>query len=133
MATRAIHRYRHVRISREARTRLLTDQTPQHKGDVDGGKYYKCWNCGQICNDKRHALAGANSGHGITYRDYSRQSAGIIPGNSYTAMSLLRRVQWSMVSARLNSDGNAKTVVHSYRTTMNGCPLCGSLNWRGDY
>lgn len=126
MATRPRHRYRHVRVSRESRTKLLSDQSPVHKGDVDGGKYYRCWNCGQICNDRYHELGGADSGSGATYSDFAVDSQG-------RSAVILRTIPNGLVSGKLDSDGNDKPVVHNYSTSGSGCPLCHSLNWRGDY
>lgn len=133
MAKRAKHRFRHVNIPKEFRTRLLWDETYQFKGDKDNGKFYRCSNCGQICNDKVHALGGSNSGDAIQHLDFTTQSAGAIPGNKESAISILRQVQGSMVSLKLNSDGGTIPVVHSFSTSGGGCPLCHSLNWRGDY
>ncbi len=120
-------------VPREARTRLLWDETARFKGDKDNGKFYKCWNCGQVCHDKVHELGGSKSGDAIVHLDFSIASSGIIPGDSLSAISVLGNVQKSVASLRLNSSGGTKTVVHSHRTTGGGCPLCHSLNWRGDY
>ena len=118
---------RHVNIPKEFRTRLLVDET-----DSDNGKYYHCSNCGQICHDTEHSLGGRNSGDAIEHLDFSTTAIGIVPGDALSAMSILGTVQKSMASLELGSDGSAKTVVHSYGTNGGGCPLCHSLNWRGD-
>ena len=133
MAIRAKHRFRHVRIPKEFKTRILFDETKQFRGDKDNGKFYHCSNCGQICHSKVHQLGGSNSGDAIEHSDFYTLSAGIIPGNAKSAISILRTLQGSMVSLKLGSDGTVQTVVHSFSTNGGGCPLCHSLNWRGDY
>lgn len=133
MAKRAQFRSKHVPIAKESRTRLIWDETAQFKGDKDNGKFYKCWNCGQICHDKTHRFGGSNSGDAVEHFDFSIVSNGIIPGNAKSAISLLGHVQMSMASLKLNSSGGVKTVVHSHRTTGGACPLCHSLNYPGFY
>lgn len=124
---------RHVNIPKESRTHLLWDETPQFKGDKDNGKFYRCWNCGQICHDKVHQLGGSKSGDAIEHTDFTTQSAGIIPGNAKSAISVMGHVRKSMASLRLNSSGGTQTVVHSHSTNGGGCPLCHSLNYAGFY
>ena len=126
-------RSKKTRLRKEFKTRLLFDETARFKGDKDNRKYYHCANCNQICHEGEHSLGGSNSGDAITHFDFSIVSGGIIPGNEKSAISILRTLQRSMASLKLNSDGGTKTVVHNHRTTMGGCPLCGSLNWRADF
>ena len=133
MATKPRHRFRHVNIPKEFKTRLLHDESARFRGDKENGKYYKCSNCGQVCHDREHALGGSNSGDGITHLDFSIVSNGLIPGNKGSAISILGTLQFSFASLALNSSGGTKTVVHSHRATMDGCPLCGSLNYAGFY
>ena len=120
-------------LRKEFKTRLLFDETAIFKGDKDNKKYYHCSNCNQICHEGEHSLSGSNSGDAIEHSDFTTVSVGIIPGNAKSAMSILRHVQGSMASLALKSDGSTKTVVHSFETTGGGCPLCHSLNWRGDF
>ncbi len=133
MATKPRHRFRHEHIPREARTTLVWDERAVHRGDKENGEFYKCWNCGFICHDKVHALGGSKSGDAITHLDFSTPSIGIVPGVAGSAISVLGDVQKSVASLALNSSGGTKTVLHSHRTTGGGCPLCHSLNWRGDF
>ncbi len=133
MVRRNTFRSKHVHIPKESRTRLIWDEVAIHKGDKDNGKYYKCWNCGQICHDKEHQLGGSKSGDATEHFDFSIASSGIISGDKLSTLSILGSLQTSMASLELNSSGGTKTVLHSHRTTGGGCPLCHSLNWRGDY
>lgn len=54
-------RYAHYiqrRLRRDKRTLSLYGEKD------DGGKYYRCWNCGFICNIERDQLAQGNYDHG---------------------------------------------------------------------
>ena len=126
-------RSRHVSIPKESRTTLVFDETAQFKGDKDNRKYYKCWNCGQICHEGEHQLGGSKSGDAIEHFDFTIASSGIISGDKLSTLSILGDLRTSMASLELNSSGGTKTVLHSHRTTGGGCPLCHTLNWRGDY
>ena len=64
-------RSKRVPLGREARTILVADETARFKGDKDNKKYYKCWNCGQICHEGEHSLGGSNSGDAIEHFDFS--------------------------------------------------------------
>lgn len=126
-------RSRKTPLRKEFKTRLRFDETARFKGDKDNKRYYHCSNCGQICHEGEHSLGGSNSGDAIEYLDFTTESIGTIPGNPLSAISLLRTLQESMASFIPNSSSGPKTVVHNHRTTGGGCPLCHSLNWRGDY
>jgi len=128
MARKVPIRTRKNRLPREARTRLLFDET-----DTNNGQFFRCWNCGFICHDKRDILGGPRSGHAVEHIDFTIQSGGIIPGVADSAKSMLIDMQNKYVTPQLDSAGNAKTVVHSYRTTGGGCPLCHSINYKGEY
>jgi len=128
------HTGRHVNIPKESRTNIVFDERPHFKGDKDNGIFYRCWKCGQIFHDKTTVQGGSRSGDARNHTDYTTQSAGIIPGNAESAISVFRSVLNSVASLKLDSDGNTQSVVHSQRANLgNGCPLCGSLNARGDY
>jgi len=49
------------------------------KGD-DAGRYYRCWNCGFVCDSKRDSLGGSDSAGGDNHLDYALQA-----GASYRA------------------------------------------------
>lgn len=129
MAERDLNRKRRNKLPRDIRAKFLVDET-----STDNGVFYHCGNCGFLCNDKRDSLGGNNSGSAINHSDFTTQSAGIMPGVPQTAITFVACVQTSIAGVALNSSGNAKTVVHNHRAVVSGgCPLCGSLNWRGDF
>ena len=49
------------------------------KGD-DAGRYFRCWNCGFICDSKRDSLGGSDSAGGDNHHDFALQA-----GASYRA------------------------------------------------
>ena len=128
MARKIPIRTRRNRLPREARTRVLFDET-----DTDNGQFFRCWNCGFICHDKRDSLGGSHSGDAVEHSDFTLKSPGIIPGTAGSNISVLVNTQRTAASVKNGSDGTSKTVVHSHRTTGAACPQCHSLNWRGDY
>ncbi len=115
-------------IPKESRTTMLFDHS-----DTGGGVFYRCWNCGFICNDKRDSLGDESSGDAIEQRDFQQPHLGIIPGRPRTAQAVFGGFNHVTVAPAADSDGNPQIVTHNYATSGGGCPQCHSLNWRGDY
>lgn len=100
------------------------------KGD-DAGRYFKCWNCGFVCDSKRDALGDSNSAAGDNHSDYAVQT-----GSDYRAGIGPRPVGTLdvMLHYHVALKTNSNAVHHHHKTNISaGCPFCGSLNWRGDY
>jgi len=57
------------RIRKESRTIPLYGDADRGNG-LDDGRYFRCWNCGFICNIDRDALGGSESRDGISYEDF---------------------------------------------------------------
>lgn len=96
---RTFHRVRKNRIRKRSRTLPI----PGHEDYGDGrdaDRYFKCWNCGFICDSERDATNADSDG-----QKYS---------------------QWTDV---YSSDGS---VLIWYNEGGVGCPLCNTLNWKGD-
>jgi len=102
----------------------------------DEGRYFRCWNCGMICDVQRDALGGSEDRGGTnsefvkdTYPDYSGwqdyfdvKKPTLIRGSSHSVM------------CRLDASGDVVAPRLSYSPTVeSGCSFCGSRNWRGDY
>ncbi len=126
----------------DSRTIALWDET-----DQDNGTYYRCWNCGFMCNDKRDSLGDESSRDRVSHSDFP-ELAVPEPG-SYGATEGLSELQrGGLPSASISVENNDNTIVlvkvdldgnpiepkhlHSI-TTSGGCKSCGSANWRGDY
>lgn len=78
---------------------------PDHGDGKDVGKYFRCWNCGFICNIEKNELGGPESRNKITIQRYTQ----------------------------VDEYGNTTTGTRYKPIMETGCPLCGTLNWRGDY
>lgn len=103
-------RYNYRRIRGEKRT------LPMYGEGDDRGKYFRCWNCGFICNIDRDALG---DGDGRSYTEFAVTTEPLYPvadgGPPYKA--ILKGV------TILERDG--------YQVGGTGCPLCHTLNWKG--
>ena len=108
---------------------------PVYGRGEDAGRYFRCWNCGFVCDSKRDALGGSDSAGGDNHKDFALQTgsnyrAGIGPRNIGT---LDVRLHYQ-VAIRIDANTDADAVYHHHKTNItSGCPFCGSTNWRGDY
>lgn len=109
------------RLPKESRTIPLKGE-----GD-DEDKYYRCWNCGFICNVDRDALGGRYSTDGTVLTNAAIPAVGNITDGRGIEMS-----RWT-VSPVADADGNPRTVAYAFDISGDGCPSCHTRNWRGDY
>ena len=111
---------------------------PVYGEGADKGKYFRCWNCGFVCNVDRDQLGDSDSWSGNEHTDYhedylySSYDAPDDPsryavlggdiGDYYVALNIV------------TPDGEPELIRHKYTSDISrGCPFCGSTNWRGDY
>lgn len=146
MRTTTNRRPHKSRIRHDARTLPL-----RGTGD-DEGKYYRCWNCGFICNVDRDSLGDGESRDGAStefYYDYYPQSEGAYRGvasglfledegaaGDHTSPALALRCvnRGTTRTIAVGPDGLPVTTKLTYApTVVSGCPGCGTKNWRGDY
>lgn len=109
------------------RSRTIPLKGNSIRGDgEDYGKYFKCWNCGWICNVDRDALGGAESEANITPTGYTQLDQ---YGNEvYHCFGAAGSTQ------SICEDAGGIWTSTRYKPVVNsGCPACGSPNWRGDY
>jgi hypothetical protein len=126
-----MRRRRSRSLPRESRTIPLKADNYRGNGE-DFGKYYRCWNCGHICNEDKDSLGnGANS---VTHEDFVEPATGANNGDPLTSIATLDGdVMNYQVALELGSDGSPKGIAHTFQTVINGgCPFCGCKNWRGD-
>ncbi|MCK4328788.1 hypothetical protein KAX02_02990 [candidate division WOR-3 bacterium] len=107
------------------------------KGD-DEGKYFRCWNCGFICNKDRDELGDAESNAGDDHTDYHGNVSEYPYANHYddiaSKVCCLGESDHYHVVLELGPDGEPKTIIHDLTSDISrGCPFCGTVNWRGDY
>ena len=133
------------------RRRTRRQASPLRASDVRGngedyGKWYRCVFCGQICKLGRDKLGGPDEKRmGTTFTDVITPALGSldsalyhsgnqVPSSEGNALGIVGGVGRAVVSMELGADGEALPIVHNLAATGgSGCPLCHSLNWRGDY
>lgn len=85
----------------------------------DEGKYFRCWNCGFVCDNDRDALSDRST---ITYEQFG--------ANTYSGHITIRS---GHVLIQLDQAGDAQPVKLAYspKAESGGCPLCHTKNWKG--
>lgn len=121
------------RIRRDSRTIPLHGDDERGNG-LDDGRYFRCWNCGFVCNQDRDALGGPESGDGITYERFNIPTYGSDGSTPGTGVARVGGSLAATVVPELDAAGDAKQpFVYTKPVVSGGCPFCGTLNWRGDY
>lgn len=106
--------------------------------DEDGrtGRFYRCWNCGFICDTQKNALGGSEGSDGTAYTDVATPSMGRADSSDIRfGYAQLRGIGGKSVAVlEVGSNGQPKGIQRVIsHITGSGCPLCGTENWRGDY
>ena len=122
------------KLPKESRTIPLRGNSDRGNGE-DDGKYYRCWHCGFVCDVTRDSLGDSQSRSADNHTDYHTPSYGSKDsGDEVNSLSVLGGVAHSFVALKNGSDGNPLGIRHDHESVVTGgCPMCGSLNWRGDY
>lgn len=112
------------------------------KGD-DAGKYFRCWNCGFVCNVERDELGDRESTDGISYSIYDQKystdgsdtfGSSIHGDNDNIALLSMSVLGKGHICLENGADGEPKEIYQNWKPEIDsGCPLCGTKNWRGDY
>lgn len=119
-----------TKVQHDARTRPLKPARWE-----DEGRYFRCWNCGFVCDSQRDSLGGAEDRAG-TNTEFAQTT---LPDNRWidyfgTQVPAILRCRGNTVLMKLGPDGVATQPMLSYSPTVEKyCPFCGSPNWRGDY
>jgi hypothetical protein len=149
MAREGSYRIRHDKRRNPVRSSPSADTEARS----DEGVYFRCWNCGWVCDKNRDAL-GNNVGSGDStqyYTQYYPQSTqgsrsettdyqlslegvtdsdvdtGARAGKAFARLAMRRGRAIVMESS---ADGTAKAVRLTYESLITkGCPLCGSTNY----
>lgn len=93
---------------------------------IDAGKYYRCWNCGFICDIDRDQLAVVNGPNGADIVDYQ------VP--SYPGMNTFTVFDDEFTVLKTESDGETVVDIRydfEIGSGSIGCPNCRKLNWDG--
>lgn len=111
----------------------------------DEGKYYRCWNCGFVCDASRDKLGDGEAGdnHTASSTGDSLYLAGVRPYGKRSHLYVGLEDQCCLggpighyhTAMRLRAEGSTyvENVVHDLKSNVtHGCPFCGTTNWRGD-
>lgn len=144
------HRVVRTRTRKDSRTYPLRGHKDYGEGR-DDGRYWRCWNCGFICDVERDELGDSESKDGISHviyealysggpkkgsnsADYYETDAMIHGDNSDVALLVVASARSGHVLLENDADGTPKTVRLNWTPSIDsGCPFCGTRNWRGDY
>lgn len=119
------------RLPRRSRTYPLHGNNVRGDGE-DSGKWFRCWNCGFICNKDRDSIGDINSRSADGQIEYYTPSYGSVDMSG--ECNAIMVLNGNEVALEQGADGNPKGIRHNLRSDVySGCPFCGSLNWRGDY
>ena len=111
---------------------------PVYGEGADKGKYFRCWNCGWICNVDRDELGDSDSSAGDDHTDFHENYL----YSTYDAPDAASRYavlggdtgHHHVALNNVTPDGEPKLIRHEYTSDISrGCPKCGCMNWRGDY
>jgi len=125
------------RIRKESRT-IPVYGSFERGGGEDANKWFRCWNCGFLCNVERDAQGDSQSRSGVVHEDYAQQPD---PGYGYPQRetNILANNQTAtvdgLVASKLDSAGDAAVAKNAIMVSSNsrGCPFCHTLNWMGKY
>ena len=138
------------RIPRRSKTIALKGSSIHGDGE-DDGKFFRCWNCGFICDVERDGLGDGESVSNISYDTFEtiystdddstgrpgtgRPVGGSVDGhNDGIALLQMATKRSGHVVLKVGADSEASTVRENYyQTGGHGCPLCHTQNWRGDF
>jgi hypothetical protein len=137
---------RTARVARKRSRTLPIYGNPEMGDGKDDGKYFRCWNCGFVCNVERDALGDSESLSGVSYEIYEQKYStdgspapfigAAIHGEALDGEALIRKccLYTGHVLLENGPDGTAKGIYRNWSPLVSaGCPFCGSRNWRGDY
>ena len=134
---------KHIRKPRKDSRTISVYGHPEFGDGEDHKRYYRCWNCGFICDSERDALGGPDDRSGIqpddyevhAYGDYSTGGLWQAVGVQTTCVICLGGdINHFHVALENGSDGQPKKVGHKFAApSKRGCPFCGCTNWRGDF
>lgn len=116
---------RRRKIGKEFKTIPVAGNSVRGNGE-DSGKYFRCGNCGFICDSTRDKRARTiNSVEIVEFTPNSYP----IPGD---ASAVLGGIDKLFVSNKLTADGSIAQPYMNYMPQVNGgCPMCGTQNYDG--
>ena len=114
--------------SRQKRIRKQSKTIPLKGNGTDSGKYYRCWNCGFICDIGRDTLGDQDTRNGMRSKAFAPRS---FPTEAADHKSIVGGVEIAHTSCKLGSDGTPAGLREDFKPVVSGgCPFCGTLNWK---
>jgi len=130
---------------RRSKARKVSRRIPLPGVGIEKNQYFKCWNCGFVCNVDRDSLGGPDTfkeaGREIETLQYPSPTGyqeAVNPGGS-TPNQLIPVYGGAVggktfVALAVDAQGDPVTLRRNWSPKPSGgCPMCGSPNWRGDY
>ena len=113
---------------KQARTiRVKATDGSSGREKTDQGNYFRCWNCGFICDIRRDELS-KDGRRGTVLTVYEGASQG---GNATgDAANLSPGGGHDIVMMKSLADGTPATILRTYTVSGTGCPLCHSTAWK---
>jgi hypothetical protein len=130
--SRLYHKDRSKKLKKEARTIPIPGHIDYGDGE-DNGKYYQCWNCSFTCDAERDKLGGIDDSPDVEPKAYTLvgkygnnlRGGGEGTGTDDNSHSL------DALAGTMTGEGYT---TYRYKSDVgSGCPLCGTVNWRGDH
>ena len=150
MAREGSYRTRHDKRVRPVKSSPSADTEARS----DEGKYFRCWNCGFICDKERDALGkdmrsrdsseyydqyypqSIQGDRSTTLTDYQLSLEGITDSENDAspragiAFARLAMLRGGAIVMESSADGTAKTIRLTYKPkNEGGCPFCGTTNY----
>ena len=125
-------RFRKSRYRKQIRTiPIRATDGDSGRALIDKGSYFRCWNCGFICDVRRDELS-KDGRRGTVLTEGTSTSYGDTTLNYAVGDSVLvgAGVDIDIVLTEEGPDGSPVTVMHSYTVGGSGCPLCHSRRWK---
>ena len=112
-------------LPKQSRTLPLYGNPTRGDGE-DSGKYYRCWNCGFICDVDRDSLGGPDDKANVTPEAYTQK-------DQYANTIGHCEGAHGATQAKCEASGGTWSTTRYIAGGSGGCPMCFSPNYRGDY
>ena len=92
---------------------------------IDAGRYFRCWNCGFICDIKRNELSELGNGSNPT--EYIIPAEGAHQGGGVNS-TIITADKFRL--SELDSSGDPVGINHLFQASGTGCPMCHTRAWK---
>jgi hypothetical protein len=119
-------KFKKTRLPKQRRTIPLPASDRNSGRELtDAGRYFRCWNCGFVCDVERDDLS--DTGNGSNPVAVPEVSTGFTYAEGADATKIV--VHRYRLSA-LDSSGDPVGIQHSFAVSGTGCPLCFTRAWK---